>query len=514
MYLSGDWVHPRRMGEIWVDYPPLYYWTGVISSHLLGDMTAFSLRLPNALAALFAVLLLGWVCRRWFDARHAFWAGFALLTMLLWVYEANSYRPDVIFAFAITAGILLYASGVLDRTRWGLCIAGFACLGAAMLAKGPLGLLLPGLVLVLWHAARREWLRIILLAPLALVAIAVYLPWFIATAQGMGWDSMVYEFYAQNFERFATSENRGHAQPWWFYIRNFWVDFLPWSFLFPFAVGWLYRSGRYRDPKIQLALWWFGTFFVFLTLAATKRQLYLLPAYPAVAIILADWISAFGSPAAAAETPSQKPVSIYTIILAVFWGLLGIAVIVLALNTDAVIAGNDFDPEELAVARALPVPLMVFGALLIAAGAWLALAWRRQDATGSLLRIGFAQAAIYAVILGIVMPEFHPNKSYRPGGEWISAQIGDSTEFGMVDRAGAMRRGGFAFYTGTLVPLLETTAEVDAFFDENPHSVVLVIEQQRDAIFSGREEEWKARTLREIRVGKHHYTVVGPRDGY
>ena len=51
MYESGDWVAPRRMGVIWVDYPPLLYWVGVASSHLTGGVSAFSLRLPNALAA-------------------------------------------------------------------------------------------------------------------------------------------------------------------------------------------------------------------------------------------------------------------------------------------------------------------------------------------------------------------------------------------------------------------------------------------------------------------------------
>ncbi len=57
MFLSGDWVSPRRMGVIWVDYPPMIYWIGTISSHIVGDMSAFSLRLPNALAAIITILV-------------------------------------------------------------------------------------------------------------------------------------------------------------------------------------------------------------------------------------------------------------------------------------------------------------------------------------------------------------------------------------------------------------------------------------------------------------------------
>ena len=94
--------------------------------------------------------------------------------------EAVGYRPDVLFGLAVTSGFVLYVAGVGDRPRWILRVTGFALFGVAMLTKGPLGLLLPGLVLTLWHGSRREWRRLLELAPLALVSIAVYLPWFIA----------------------------------------------------------------------------------------------------------------------------------------------------------------------------------------------------------------------------------------------------------------------------------------------------------------------------------------------
>ena len=55
MFLSGDWIAPRRMGTIWVDYPPMIYWVGTVSSHVFGTMSAFTLRLPNALTAVATV---------------------------------------------------------------------------------------------------------------------------------------------------------------------------------------------------------------------------------------------------------------------------------------------------------------------------------------------------------------------------------------------------------------------------------------------------------------------------
>jgi 4-amino-4-deoxy-L-arabinose transferase-like glycosyltransferase len=104
MFQSGDWIAPRRMGVVWVDYPPMIYWIGVLSSHLFGEMTAFTLRFPNAILAVLTVLLTCATASRWYDAKTGLWAGFALLTSLMFVYEANSYRPDIAFAISIAAG--------------------------------------------------------------------------------------------------------------------------------------------------------------------------------------------------------------------------------------------------------------------------------------------------------------------------------------------------------------------------------------------------------------------------
>ena len=206
MYESGDWVAPRRVGLIWVDYPPMIYWTGATVSHLLGGFSEFALRLPNALASIGLVLLIYFVGVRWYDRRTGFWAAFALMTFVEFSNEAISYRPDVNFSLAIAAAIFLYVQGTEGRARWGPRVAAFALFGVAMLAKGPLGLLLPGLVLTLWHGSRREWRRIFEMAPLSVIALAVYLPWFVACAHAMGADSILYELYAQNFARFVGVE--------------------------------------------------------------------------------------------------------------------------------------------------------------------------------------------------------------------------------------------------------------------------------------------------------------------
>jgi 4-amino-4-deoxy-L-arabinose transferase-like glycosyltransferase len=514
MFVSGDWILPRRMGAIWVDYPPLLYWVGNLSSHLFGEMSAFSLRLPNALAAIATVCIIGAAAGRWFSARTGLWSGFALLTFMLFVYEGNSYRPDVFFTLTITAGMLCYAEGSGDRPRLSLRLLAFVFFGVAMLSKGPLGVLLPGLVLVLWNAEQRRWGRVVELAPLGAIAVAVYLPWFVATSQAMGWDNMLYEFYAQNLERFLTSENRGHAQPWYYFLRNFWLDFSPWSWLFPAALAWLVRSRHWRDPRLRLALWWFGTFFVFLSIAATKRQLYLLPAFPAVALLIGPWLASVGLPAEAADDrpPGTRPVRIYSLVLTVVYAGLGVAIIGILTNLDTIVAGVDLNEQQLQIAEHIRWPLAALSAVLIGSAVQIGRTWRLRAVRASLVSIGGAQVALYIVILALVMPTFEPTKTYRPQSRWISEQIGASTHFGMVDPAGVGRRGGFAYYTGTMVDLLQDTADVEEFFQRYPDSVVLIIEGSVQRIFDSDEAAWRARQLRELRVGSHLYIVVeGPR---
>ena len=517
MFLSGDWVAPRRMGVVWVDYPPMIYWIGVISAQLFDSMTAFTLRLPNALVAISVVLLTCATASRWYDGKTGLWSGFALMTSVLFVYEANSYRPDILFTFFIAAGMILYTDGVLDKPRLWLRVAAFACLGGAMLAKGILGLLLPGLVLVLWLGSRKQWLRILELVPLSLVSVAVFLPWVAGAAQAMGWDNILYEFYAQNFARF-DSGFRGHQQPLHYYLVNFWMDFSPWSWLVPAAIIWSSRSGLLKTPRARLLLWWFGTFFVFLSLAATKRQLYMLPAFPAIALLIGPWLTSVGKvnstdTLTSLDVPRERAVHIYSIVVSIVFSALGLLLLALAALLDEVMLRLELNAAELDIANALRLPIFLLGAVMITGGIWVGMAWRDRDTRSALRRLGGSYVVLYVVILGIVMPQFAPSKTYKPQGEWIREHIGaEQTHIGMVYSGsyGIRKRGAFGFETGgAMVDLLETAAEVEQFFMQHPDSVVLVEGHSVDDIFANDRTAWKARRIRDLWVGKTQYVVIG-----
>lgn len=388
----------------------------------------------------------------------------------------------------------------------------FALFGLALLSKGPLGLLLPGLVLVLWHGSRREWRRLFELAPLALVSLAVYLPWFVACARAMGTDNIFHELYAQNFQRFVSG-SRGHERPLHYYLVNIWWDLAPWSFLLPFALVHVHRARLWRDRNVQLLLWWFFAFLLFLSVAATKRQLYLLPAYPAIALLMAPWIAAVGRKGAAGESsPGTRPVRIYAFLFAAFFVVLSLVLLGVSVSVETIIARTDLNEAEIAVARAMPLPLAVTGFALLVSGVWIGLAWRRQDSRAALVRVGATTVVLFLILLALVLPAANPYKSYAPQGRWIRTQIGDETHIGMVDlRYAGRKMGAFGYYTDALVVRMERRDEVEAFFNEHPGSLVLVYEGDAEGLFAGEEAAWRTLVVRELRTGSRLYLVVrGP----
>jgi 4-amino-4-deoxy-L-arabinose transferase-like glycosyltransferase len=509
MFDSGDWVSPRRMGVIWIDYPPMIYWIGTISSHLFGEMSAFALRFPNAIVALVTIFMTAAIVNNWYGRAAAFWTGFSLLTFMQFVYEGNSYRPDLTFTLAIAAGMFSYLAGSEAGKGLAMRSLAFVFFGLAMLSKGPLGLLLPGLVLVIWLGLDRKWLRILELAPLSLIAIAVYGLWFAANAEAMGWSTALYEFYAQNFERFATSENRGHGQPWYYYLRNFWVDFMPWSWLFPAAVWGLYRSGKWDDRRVRLMTLWFFIFLGFLSLAATKRQLYFLPAYPAAAVLLGPWLADVCRPAAESRTGTAA-LRNYAWIGSAALVVLGGIVLWLSQNLDVLAEGRNLNYQEVELAANLPWPLVILGVTMILGGLIIFGSWKAGGKSATPLGIGAAHILLYVAILAFVLPTFEPTKTYRPQSEWISDAIGGEPRFAMVDKDGVPRRGGFAYYTRTAVDLLEGPQEAVAYLRQYPKTIILVRSWQYEDDFGPVMETGDLRLIGEVRVGSHLYYVVEP----
>lgn len=301
MLVSGDFVTPRYFGEPWLEKPVLYYWLASAAYWLFG-ISEFAARLPSALAAVLGVFCVYFVGRQREGPLEGLFSGLILAGSILFFSLARAASTDMVFSAAMAVAwtvlfFLLFGDKGLWRDspasgpRLGLLLVFYAFLGLATLAKGPAGFVLPlvSLAVFLGLTGRMELAARFRPVTGVLVLLAVVLPWYGLCTLANGW-GFVEEFLVRhNLERFFTDRYE-HPQPFWFFPAVALIGFFPWSLqLIPSARGLFRHGGRWRSLAAaqDLFLWlWLLTPLVVFSLSRSKLPGYLLPAAPAIALLI------------------------------------------------------------------------------------------------------------------------------------------------------------------------------------------------------------------------------------
>lgn len=287
----GSALVPTLDGLPFFHKPPLLYWL---------DIAAFSVFGIGEFAARLGPALLGWLLgaatflhlRRWHGEAVARIGLAVLATSPLYFIGSQYVNHDIGVAACITAAVLCAVRAMDDdaqRAHRGWLAAAWAFCGLGVLAKGLIGVVLPGAVVLPWLLARRRWRQALsLLHPVGLLAFAaVALPWMWAMQQRYPgfFDYFIVE---QHFRRYAgtTFNNR---QPFWFYAAVLPFLMLPWS-------AWLWPALRARGAQAALYGWWVLAIVGFFSLPASKLVGYVMPALAPAAALLALALSARGTP--------------------------------------------------------------------------------------------------------------------------------------------------------------------------------------------------------------------------
>jgi len=311
MLARHDMVTPWWNGERFFDYPVWGYWMVVGSFRLFG-ISEWAARLPSALAASAVVvggfgLMLAWSPPeepgrpRW---GRALLAAGVLATSPGWIGWGRVATTDMVLSSAITLALFSFLvahrhHGAPLASRLGR--VGYALFSAvAVLAKGPVGLLLSGLVIVIFLSLTGQWQR--WRRPAALLAMAalfagICLPWYVAASLANG-SLFVDRFLGfSNLQRF-TNVLYSHPGPPWFYLPWLLLLLLPWSLFLPASIAslrfWRWQQWRLagRQPGLELPLFlllWLAVMVAFFSAAATKLPGYILPALPAGSLLVALW---------------------------------------------------------------------------------------------------------------------------------------------------------------------------------------------------------------------------------
>lgn len=290
MKIASAWLVPTYNGVDYLDKPAFFFKAVALSLAAFGDNEAAA-RLPSSLFAVALAALTFWFCRRVYGSgRVASFAAIIVATMPLYFAHARIVIFDMTLAFFVCAAIFAgyLAEETHDRSRRNWYLLGSVAAGFATLVKGPVGFLIPILVLLVAQplAGRRgAWKR--LFAPLNFVVFfAVTLPWFIGLCIERP-DFLHYGLVEETFKRFTSAKTFQRGKPFYYYAVIVATTFFPWSLLLPEAAlaAWRERRGRHRADVLCLV--WTVLVVVFFSISRSKQPAYILSAVVACGILLA-----------------------------------------------------------------------------------------------------------------------------------------------------------------------------------------------------------------------------------
>lgn len=320
MLVTGDWITPYYNDVTRFDKPPLVYWLMAIAYKIVG-VNAWGARLPSALAAIALMTLLFVVVKKYgFPSAAAAenpeapnnrrklwlaaWISSSLIALNLHtIVWARMGVSDMLLNGCMGSGLLCffwgYGSGGKPINRWlpnGWYISAYVLLALAVLTKGPVGIALPGLIIIAFLVyLGRFWSVFLEAKPItgAIIFSVIAVPWFILVSLRNGQAYIETFFGYHNFQRFTGVVN-GHDAPWYFYFPVVLIGFIPWSIYLPAAIARLklhhINQWRSQPRHAHLGIFagtWFFVIFAFFTVASTKLPSYTIPLLPAAAILIA-----------------------------------------------------------------------------------------------------------------------------------------------------------------------------------------------------------------------------------
>ncbi|GBC78257.1 Undecaprenyl phosphate-alpha-4-amino-4-deoxy-L-arabinose arabinosyl transferase [bacterium HR08] len=420
---AGDWLTPRFNFAEKLNKPILSYWLVLLSFQLFG-VSERAERLVILLCVVATVLVTYRLGGLLLGHTSALWGALIVATSPKLIMVARRSLIDALLTWLVAAAVYFLLHGWQRQSRVQLGL-GYAAMGFGVLAKGLLGIVLPAGAIAPLLLLTRRLGEVKRFRPGlgALIVLGIAAPWFALMTWRHGGEYLASFFVGEHVSRYLHG-TQGARRPLWYYVPILLVEFAPWSFFLPLALALAWtpvrsalaerpqgsRSGLSRADGLALLLVWFGFGLAFFSLSEAKQNEYLLPLYPAAALLVAHAVSTIGALAEAA-TPGRSTRA---------WRgcLITIAVVSVAL----LVAARLF----LHVARAL-FPghvLALMPALVLGAGAvgiaWSG--WRRRPRR--VFGILVATVALLHAALAGLLPEIERYRPVRPLAERIRREAG------------------------------------------------------------------------------------------
>jgi len=497
MVQGGDWILMHFNGETYADKPPLFFWLIGLSSYLWGGFTSFAVRFPSALFGTLTVVLTFILGQRLYGLRAGFLSGMVLATSLEFAYLSTRANVDATLAFFTTASLLCFF--LWHRSRNGergrqrtikvLSIYGFYVgMALATLTKGPVGFLLPLLVSLVYLIIQRDWkgMKEMRLFSGILLFLAIVLSWYLPAVLKGGKAYLNETLFHQTIGRYSKAWS--HVKPFYYYLYNFPLQFLPWFLFLPAAMVYGYSKELVEKRKESLFLLiWFAVIFLFFSLSKGKRGLYLLPVYPAASLMVGKlWDDFISNP----MDHFRREWTSFPLYAFMGLALLAGAAIPWVVSTKF----PSYLPYSLPIAF-----LMVGGSLAMF------VLHRFKNHGAIFLLITGMMAGGFFYTLRVVFPLVNPYKSARFICQEITRQIQPGERLGLY---GGFGSGPYNFHTG-IVPILELERKEDLLgFLRSSERVFCLLKFRDFSSFQSMDGRPAAQLISRRRVGDDDIVLI------
>jgi 4-amino-4-deoxy-L-arabinose transferase-like glycosyltransferase len=418
MLSTGNYLVPHLGAEAYSSKPPILFWFIALCSKPYGAVTDASARMPSAFAAIGVLLLTYFLGQKLYKPFTGFVSALILFTSLEFFVLATSAHIDMLLTLWITFSLVLFYYGFSKEkgARWFYLLSYFF-MGMAVLTKGPVGLFIPLIAIVLFLVAQKEFkkLREIKLIEGLLIVLGVVCLWLVPACIEGGIDFTKNILMREILGRIVNSYS--HKAPFYYYLLHFPGEFIPWTFFIPSAALFFWRQ-RHRDKplRIMFPLLWFLGGFIFLSCISSKRNIYLLPLYPAAALMMGKFIDDIIH----VEVPNRQEglSNLFKVPLFLMFGSVAFVCIFVVFFT----AGRFYFAEDLQPigAAIYPAAILLFGGCLLG----IILTTKTSKGMMPFLLIVMLIIGIFAFSIFIAFPATDKSKTARAFFERVETTVG------------------------------------------------------------------------------------------
>ncbi len=496
MLVRDEWLTPYIHDESQFEKPIFFYWMVEAAFKVFG-VNEFAARFPSALTGLLGLLAMYFLGKMLFNERVGLFSALIFATSIEYIVLSRACVTDMALSTFMLAGFLFFLYGHL-RGKKVFYLASSLGFALATLTKGPIGILLPAAIILLYLIITKDLtaLKRVPIGGCLVVFLLIAAPWYLIMYKMHSKDFMNVFFGFHNITRFLAPEHEVGSQ-FYYNIPNAFVGLFPWSVFLPIGLLHAFKTTfANRDEKrgkVIFLLLWFFIIFIFFSASSTKLPTYIFPSYPALAILTALIWDDFLRGTLSKNIARWMKYSYYILPVAIVFAAIGLYMLIDRrypnMLADATIAGS----------------FLIFGAALSL------VAFRAKEFLLAFFLTAFSVILFLYPFTMLVLPEMGRYETSKEISQKLLSLVAAGEPIG----AEKHYRAGLAFYTNRPIADLDRHHYITRFLNSDERAWCVLKEKNHMQLYDrGINEVYVKPTYMVYKMGKKAIiTNAPPRNG-